>query len=214
MSAQTERKPLSSYLKGLIEQGTLSEYVADVFNRLPDWKDQRSAVEEWRQRLTGPANEVVAEFEKYHGFDRPLDFLLDRNAVVILEQFMYQEESLDVFMDYVRFGLERFMQEQSCPICQKTLGTQIHIDCKRLTEYRLCYGAQVALHDAGKSTPEHESKRHEYGTMVKELEQRLASGFFKDGTPWNAPRTNTEIQMQKPAAPGGVSPNGNGHPPA
>jgi hypothetical protein len=226
MSTPVVVKPLSAYLKGLVEQKSLPVDVAEILNRLPDWKQQREAVQAWKDRLDGPATQVVAEFErKNKGIDTPLDFLLYRNAIQVKQEFYYHEEDFDEYMESMRDAFEQFLEEQACPVCRKSLGGGRHIDCSRLESFRLCAGMEYEIlnpQDESKElphgSPEHKETvanylKHIY--IVEELEKRLTSGYLKDGTPWNAPKTNTELKNEKLKKLSEPTPdpktNGNGH---
>jgi hypothetical protein len=199
MSVRAEGKPLSDYLKGLVDQRSVPAYVAEILNSLPDWKQQREAVKEWNERLTEPAREVVAEFErKNKGIAGTLDFLLDFNVVHVKDPFVYLEENIDEYIDHIRSGLEDFMAELSCPVCEQSLGGgQRHIDCNRLDGFRFSCSLLSDLQKMGETEPNDDVRLQEYELQVNELEAALKSRHLKDGTPWNAPNTYSEMRKAK-----------------
>jgi len=195
MKKSMESRPLSPYLKELVVCGQLPDSVAQIINCLPDWKQQQTAVQKWRERLDDPAKEVVAELEKTNRGDKSsLDFLVYLDAVFIKKAYLYLEETFDEYMESVRDDLERFLKEAACKVCAKPITTNRHIDCHRLDDLRIMVSCQKHLQKLGKLTPEDEAKMLEYQVKLDINESRFAAGFLRDGTPWNAPNTYSAIR--------------------
>ena len=91
MSNQKPEKSLSAYLKGLVDQGAVPDYVAKIINRLPDESQQQEAIKEWKDRLDGPAMKKLwlNWSRKNKGLGGTVDFLLDLNVVHVKDAFIY-----------------------------------------------------------------------------------------------------------------------------
>jgi len=196
MNAPNEEKPLSVYLKGLVDHGSLPDYVAEILNRLPDWKQQRKGAEMWKSNLGVPALEVVTRLENISkGIEEEVDFLHDADAILIRKPFLYVEQSLEEYIETLRDGLQQYVPEISCPVCGKPMGTgPSHIDCARYERLRNDWSLLGDLIQVQKEQPGDQERYREGQDRIWELNKALRSGFFKDGTPWNAPHTYTDMR--------------------
>jgi hypothetical protein len=192
MTVSTQERPLSPYLKGLVEKGLLPGYVARILSRLPDWKQQREAVEDWGSRLDDPAKEIVAEFENMKETDTdryPIDCYQDGNEVVITYGYNHLYDTLDGYVEGIRSKLERFLKQAPCPFCDKPLmGDRRHVNCQTLWKYTRDRDYVRGLLQSGKGTQEHEQQLKLYEAVVNEFQEAFRAGHFPDGVSWTTPR--------------------------
>jgi len=144
-------------------------------------------------------------------------------VIRILEPFSYLEEDFEDYIGHLRWDMENFLEDRSCPVCQKSLrGGLRHVDCSRLDRFRLACRIESAILNPDEDKDEmpqdsaeyqeHIRRFMKYIWVVENLEKALKAGFLRDGTPWNAPRTNTQIKMEKPAgSQSGSKSNGHDH---